>query len=87
MLVERADALLGKVLASLQRRGLTERTLVVALGDDGEGFGEKGVRQHNNYYEARHRAHVVIEVGTHSGWVSELLKDSATRSRWRILVG
>jgi arylsulfatase A-like enzyme len=61
LLVERADALLGKVLASLERRGLTQRTLVVALGDHGEGFGEKGVRQHdNNYYEESLRVPLVI---------------------------
>jgi len=61
MLVERADALLGEVLASLQKHGLAERTLVVALGDHGEGFGEKGVRQHdNNYYEESLRVPLVI---------------------------
>ena len=34
--------------ALLAERGLAERTIVVALGDHGEGFGEKGIRQHDN---------------------------------------
>jgi arylsulfatase A-like enzyme len=51
-LVEAEDALIGQVLADLAARGLRDRTIVVALGDHGEGFGEKGTRQHdNNFYE------------------------------------
>lgn len=51
-LIEAEDALLGQVTADLAARGLTERTIVVAVGDHGEGFGEKGTRQHdNNFFE------------------------------------
>jgi arylsulfatase A-like enzyme len=61
LLVERADGLVGKVVERLAARGLRERTLVVVLGDHGEGFGEKGVRQHdNNYYEESLRVPLVI---------------------------
>jgi lipoteichoic acid synthase len=60
-LVARADQLVGKVLESIQRRGLSERTLIVVFGDHGEGFGEKGVRQHdNNYYQESLRVPLVI---------------------------
>jgi hypothetical protein len=60
-LVARADQLVGKVVELLERRGLRERTLVVVFGDHGEGFGEKGVRQHdNNYYEEGLRVPLVI---------------------------
>ena len=51
-IVEREDELIGRMLAALEQRGLRDNTIVVVLGDHGEGFGAKGVRQHdNNYYE------------------------------------
>lgn len=51
-LIADEDALLGDVLAELNKRGLRENTIVVALGDHGEGFGAKGVKQHdNNFFE------------------------------------
>jgi arylsulfatase A-like enzyme len=51
-IVETEDELLGRLLALLDARGLRDDTIVVVLGDHGEGFGGKGVRQHdNNYYE------------------------------------
>ncbi|HEU5055877.1 MAG TPA: sulfatase-like hydrolase/transferase [Kofleriaceae bacterium] len=49
-LVEAQDRLLGAVNDLLAERGLAERTIVVALGDHGEGFGEKGIRQHDNNF-------------------------------------
>jgi lipoteichoic acid synthase len=51
-LVEAEDALLAAVVAELGRRDLLERTIVVAVGDHGEGFGDKGVKQHDtNFFE------------------------------------
>src|SRR6185436_10270471 len=51
-LVEAEDALLGDILKALDDNKLTGSTIVVALGDHGEGFGDRGVRQHdNNYFE------------------------------------
>jgi len=47
-LIEAEDRLVGRVVALLAARGLTDSTIVVALGDHGEGFGEKGIRQHDN---------------------------------------
>ena len=47
-LIEAEDRLVGQVSALLAERGLTGTTIVVALGDHGEGFGEKGIRQHDN---------------------------------------
>jgi lipoteichoic acid synthase len=49
-LVEEEDRLLGSVLDLLRQRGLDRTTVVVALGDHGEGFGEKGIRQHDNNF-------------------------------------
>ncbi len=52
MLVNEADRVLGEVLDGLRERNLAENTLVVVLGDHGEGFGDHGIRQHdNNFFE------------------------------------
>jgi hypothetical protein len=61
LLVKRADQLVGKLVETIDRRGLRDRTLIVVLGDHGEGFGDKGVRQHdNNYYEESLRVPLVF---------------------------
>jgi arylsulfatase A-like enzyme/Tfp pilus assembly protein PilF len=41
-----ADAGLGALLAALQKRGVADRTLIVALGDHGEGLGDHGEPHH-----------------------------------------
>ncbi len=41
-----ADHAVGRMIADLRGRGLLEKTLVVAAGDHGEGFGEHGERGH-----------------------------------------
>jgi arylsulfatase A-like enzyme len=49
------------VLLGLASRGLSENTIVVALGDHGEGFGDQGVRQHDtNFFEEGLRVPVVL---------------------------
>ena len=51
-LVEAEDVLIGRILAALHERELTDDTIIIVAGDHGEGFGAKGVRQHdNNFYE------------------------------------
>ena len=60
-LVEAQDQLLAHVLSALVERGKRDDTIVVVLGDHGEGFGDKGVRQHdNNFYEEGLRVPWVI---------------------------
>ena len=59
-LIEEEDRLLGEVRALLRARGLDRSTIVVAVGDHGEGFGEKGIRQHDNNF---------FEEGLHVPWV------------------
>jgi arylsulfatase A-like enzyme len=52
LLVEAADRMLGRLVNELERRGLRDQTLIVVAGDHGEGFGDKGVKQHdNNFFE------------------------------------
>lgn len=51
-MVEAADRLVGAVHELLRSRGLDQTTIVAVIGDHGEGFGEKGIRQHdNNFFE------------------------------------
>ena len=51
-IVARSDAMIGEVLTALRARGLLDTTIIVVVGDHGEGFGDKGVRQHdNNFFE------------------------------------
>jgi len=51
-LVEHADMLIGDLLAGLAARGKLDNTIVIVLGDHGEGFGDHGIRQHDsNYFE------------------------------------
>ena len=60
-LIEGEDALLGDLIAGLKERGLLDNTLIIAVGDHGEGFGGHGVRQHdNNLYEEGLRVPFVI---------------------------
>ncbi len=60
-LVEAEDDLLGRVLDLLDSEGITERTIIVVVGDHGEGFGAHGVKQHdNNFYEEGLRVPFVI---------------------------
>jgi lipoteichoic acid synthase len=60
-LVEAQDHLLGALLAVLDERALRGDTLVVVAGDHGEGFGDKGVRQHDaNFYEEGLRVPLVL---------------------------
>jgi len=49
-LVELEDVLLGVLVAALEERGLLEETLIVAVGDHGEGLPGDRIRQHDNNY-------------------------------------
>lgn len=59
--IEASDAMVGDVVGLLARRGVLENTIIVVLGDHGEGFGEKAARQHAlNFYEEGLRVPWVI---------------------------
>jgi arylsulfatase A-like enzyme len=58
-----SDRAVGTLLASLERRGLLESTLIVVTGDHGEGFGDlhRGNLLHKNFlYEENIRGFVQI---------------------------
>jgi arylsulfatase A-like enzyme len=56
-----ADAQIGRLLDVLDRRRLTERTLVVVVGDHGEGLGEHGEATHGLFvYDAVLRVPLIV---------------------------
>ena len=60
-LVEEADRVLGLLLDVLRERKLLDNTLILVVGDHGEGFGDHGVLQHdNNYFEEGLRVPLVL---------------------------
>ena len=60
-MVEAEDHLIGEIEDLLRSRGLLDHTIIVALGDHGEGFGDKGIRQHdNNFFDEGLRVPWVI---------------------------
>lgn len=59
--IEAADRLLGDVVTLLAERHQLDHTIIVVAGDHGEGFGDKGVRQHgSNFFEESLRVPLVI---------------------------
>ncbi len=56
-----ADSQVGRLLQWLDRRGLKEKTIVVIVGDHGEGLGEHGEKEHG-YYIYDYAVHVPLLV-------------------------
>lgn len=60
-LIESSDAMLGDLVEGLRERDKLRDTVLVVLGDHGEGFGEHAVKQHdNNFYEEALRVPFVM---------------------------
>ncbi len=57
---DQADAMIGRVLAELERLGLTDNTLVVVTSDHGEELGEHDLWEHNFMYQTNLRVPLVI---------------------------
>jgi glucan phosphoethanolaminetransferase (alkaline phosphatase superfamily) len=49
-LVQEQDRILGVVMRALSDNGLSENTIVLVLGDHGQGFGRHGVKGHDSVY-------------------------------------
>lgn len=59
--VHYADEMLGELINGLKQRGILENTLVVVVGDHGQGFEEHGARYHNDViYEEGIRVPLVL---------------------------
>jgi len=57
------DDQIGRVLAELDRLGVTARTAIVVTGDHGEGFGEHGIDHHGyDLYAAQTKVPLIIYV-------------------------
>jgi len=56
-----ADSQIGRLVESLDRRGLLDRTIVIVAGDHGESLGEHGERDHGIFvYESVLRVPLII---------------------------
>jgi choline-sulfatase len=78
-LIEKVDAEIGKVLASLKAAGLEENTLIVFTADHGECAGAHGFNQKTVFYEESARVPLMVSVpGQRVGRVSEKLINTGT---------
>jgi membrane-anchored protein YejM (alkaline phosphatase superfamily) len=60
-LVEAEDRMIGETIDILEKRSLIDSTLIIVVGDHGEGFGAFGVKQHdNNFFEEGLRVPLVF---------------------------
>jgi arylsulfatase A-like enzyme len=56
-----ADAQIGRLIASLEERGLLARTIVIVAGDHGESLGDHGERDHGIFvYESVLRVPLIV---------------------------
>jgi arylsulfatase A-like enzyme/Flp pilus assembly protein TadD len=61
------DAQIGRVLQFLKSRKLDEQTLVIVVGDHGEGLGEHGEKTHGFFiYNSTLHVPLVVKLPTHS---------------------
>ena len=62
LLQKRADQTLETMVKKLKETSRYDNTLIIALGDHGEGFGEFGVKQHDmNFYDEGLHVPVVVK--------------------------
>jgi hypothetical protein len=62
LLQKRADQTLETMVKKLRETNRYDNTLIIALGDHGEGFGEFGVKQHDmNFYDEGLHVPVVVK--------------------------
>ncbi|MEM9802442.1 MAG: sulfatase-like hydrolase/transferase, partial [Planctomycetota bacterium] len=58
--VEEADAMLGRLIATLEESGVLDDTIVVFTSDHGESLGEHGLWEHNWMYEDNLRIPLIL---------------------------
>jgi choline-sulfatase len=59
-LTYRLDAMIGEVLAALERNGLADNTLVVYASDHGDQLGERGLWWKHTFYEESARVPMIM---------------------------
>lgn len=74
-MVEKVDAEIGKVLATLRTAGLAENTLIIFTSDHGECAGAHGFNQKTVLYEESARVPLIIALGskTHGSTTDKLV--------------
>lgn len=60
--VTQADAMIGEILAELERQGVLEDTLVIVTADHGEELGDHGLWEHNFMYETNLRVPLIVSL-------------------------
>lgn len=60
-LIERADSLIGKVLASVEENGLDQNTLILFTSDHGECLGAHGFNQKTVFYEESSKVPFILK--------------------------
>lgn len=71
-----ADAAFGMVIDALRQEGVLDRTIVLAVGDHGEGLGDHGEREHGLFlYEETVRVPCIVRLprGAHAGSIRPVL--------------
>ena len=58
--VSQADAMIGEVLAELERQGTLDDTLVIVTSDHGEELGDHDLWEHNFMYETNLRVPLIV---------------------------
>ena len=58
--VSQADAMIGEILAGLEREGALSNTLVIVTADHGEELGDHGLWEHNFMYETNLRVPLIV---------------------------
>ncbi|HVS18397.1 MAG TPA: sulfatase [Planctomycetota bacterium] len=58
--VTQADAMIGEILAELERQGVLDHTLVIVTSDHGEELGDHGLWEHNFMYETNLRVPLIM---------------------------
>ncbi len=71
------DKNLSKLLASMQRSGVLERSVVIVTGDHGEAFGEHGTFYHGTtVYDEQIKVPLMIRVGAELPKLRQALEDN-----------
>lgn len=84
------DRFVRRVVDQVKHLGLYERTVFVVVGDHGEGFGEHGVRQHDNtIYEEGIRVPLIIHDPRAGTWrsISDPVQQTAIMPTVTDLIG
>ena len=73
--IEHLDAEIGRILAALERRGLTKDTLIVLTSDHGEGMGHHQMVRKSSFYDEASRVPLLFS------WPGHIAEDKTDEVR------